>query len=289
MNNGLKITGMIFSLIILVVTLPAYGVSPVKDPIEYKTTTDDSMIECKFDQTLVFHKNYKSYICLDNDTVIQWMELGLVELVGNKTISTNSEIESAGCQEGFLPIFRYEFEGVICTPEQTANLWAELGIATIVEISVDKPVVCGENMVSVLRDSESSKSSNKIVCVSVDTAERWIASGTATLVGFEAIEKVVIEEPEMIEEVMTEPIEEMVDEEMVEETTPPKRPRGNPALCRPQGADRGHGCPVARRLPVEKSGLHPQERAPDHSGPARARSSGSAVLHQRRPGGIKDR
>jgi len=211
--------GMVFSLIILVITIPAYGVSPTKDPIDYVTTTDDSMIECKSDQTLVFSNVHKSYFCLDNVRVIEWVELGLVEIVGNKTISTSSEIDSAECKEGYLPIFRHEFEGIICTPEVTANLWAELGIAEIMQVS-NKSAVCGENMVMVIRNNESSKSSNKVVCVTVDTAERWIASGMASLVGFEAVEKISIEE--MIEEeiMIEEMIEEMVEKEMIEEEIP---------------------------------------------------------------------
>jgi len=200
---------MVFSLIILVITIPAYGVSPTKDPIDYVTTTDDSMIECKSDQTLVFSNVHKNYFCLDNFTVIEWVELGLVEIVGNKTIPTSSEIDSAECKDGFLPIFRYEFEGIICTPEVTANLWAELGIATIMKVSTDKPIGCGANMVMVIRNNEISQSSNKVVCVTVDTAERWIASGTASLVGFEAVEEVTIEEPEMIEEMIEEEIPEI--------------------------------------------------------------------------------
>lgn len=210
---------MVFSLIILVITIPAYGVSPTKDPIDYVTTTDDTTIECRSDQTLVFSNIHKNYFCLDNSTVIGWVELGLVEIVGNKTISTSPERDSAECKEGFLPIFRYQFEGIICTPEVTANLWAELGIATIMEVS-NKTVVCGENMVMVTRDKGTSPSSNKIVCVTVDTAERWVASGMASLVGFEAVEKITIEEPEMIEEIMIEPIEEMMEEEMMEEEIP---------------------------------------------------------------------
>jgi len=222
--------GMVFSLIILVITIPAYGVSPTKDPIDYVTTTDDSMIECRSDQTLVFSNVHKSYFCLDNTSVIEWVELGLVEIVGNKTISVSPEIDSAECKGGFLPIFRYQFEGIICTPEETANLWAELGIAEIMQVS-NKSAVCGENMVMVIRNNESSKSSNKVVCVTVDTAERWIASGMASLVGFEAVEKVSIEKPEMIEEIMIEEmieeeimieemIEEMVEKEMIEEEIP---------------------------------------------------------------------
>jgi len=150
-------------------------------------------------------------------------------LKGNKTISTSSEIDSAECKEGYLPIFRHEFEGIICTPEVTANLWAELGIAEIMQVS-NKSAVCGENMVMVIRNNESSKSSNKVVCVTVDTAERWIASGMASLVGFEAVEKIsieeIIEEEIMIEEIIEEEImieemiEEMVEKEMIEEEIP---------------------------------------------------------------------
>ncbi len=206
---------MVFSLIILVITIPAYGVSPTKDPIDYVTTTDDSMIECKSDQTLVFSNVHKSYFCLDTVRVIEWVELGIVEIVENKTISTSSEIDSAECKEGYLPIFRHEFEGIICTPEVTANLWAELGIAEIMQVS-NKSAVCGENMVMVIRNNESSKSSNKVVCVTVDTAERWIASGMASLVGFEAVEKVAIEEPEMIEEMVEEEIPEITIQDVVQ-------------------------------------------------------------------------
>ena len=99
MKNGLRLTCIVFSLIVLVITIPAYGVSPTKDPIDYVTTTDDSMIECKSDQTLVFSNVHKSYFCLDNVRVIGWVELGLVEIVGNKTIPTSSEIDPAECKE----------------------------------------------------------------------------------------------------------------------------------------------------------------------------------------------
>jgi len=213
-KNDLKIIGIVFSVLALVITIPAYGVSPVHDEYEFKTTTDDSMIECKPDQTLVFSNVHKNYFCLDNATVIEWVELGLVDIVGNKTISESSELDSAECKEGFLPIFRYQFEGIICTPEVTANLWAELGKATIMEVS-NKTVVCGENMVMVTRDTTSSPSSNKVVCVTVDTAERWIASGAASLVGFEAVEKIAIEEPEMIEEMVEEEIPEITIQDIL--------------------------------------------------------------------------
>ena len=55
---------------------------PTTFAIEYKTTTDNSKVQCRQEQVLVYRFYGKDYLCIDVPGALRWSQLGLAQMIG---------------------------------------------------------------------------------------------------------------------------------------------------------------------------------------------------------------
>ena len=55
--------------------------------IEYKVTTDNSKVQCRQEQVLVYRFYGKDYLCIDVPGALRWSQLGLAQIIGTPTQS----------------------------------------------------------------------------------------------------------------------------------------------------------------------------------------------------------
>ena len=100
--------------------------------IEYKVTTDNSKVQCRQEQVLVYRFYGKDYLCIDVPAALRWSQLGLAQIIG--TPAQSQEInKNGGCMIDLVPVYRVNADKNACVKESTAKKWQEIGIATILD------------------------------------------------------------------------------------------------------------------------------------------------------------
>lgn len=106
--------------------------------IEYKVTTDNSKVQCRQEQVLVYRFYGNDYLCIDVPAALRWSQLGLAQIIG-----TNAQINGAPaqnqvdkkdiCMTDLVSVYRINADKNACVKESTAKKWQEMGIATILD------------------------------------------------------------------------------------------------------------------------------------------------------------
>src|SRR3989344_8582509 len=105
---------------------------PTTFAIEYKTTTDNSKVQCRQEQVLVYRFYGNDYLCIDISGAARWDQLGLAEIV--RAPAQIQEVEKKdGCMTGLISVYRVYADKNACVKESTAEKWQEIGIATIID------------------------------------------------------------------------------------------------------------------------------------------------------------
>ncbi len=105
---------------------------PTTFAIEYKTTTDNSKVQCRQEQVLVYRFYGNDYLCIDISAAARWDQLGLAEIV--RAPAQIQEVEKEdGCMTGLISVYRVYADKNACVKESTAEKWQEIGIATIID------------------------------------------------------------------------------------------------------------------------------------------------------------
>ena len=100
--------------------------------IEYKVTTDNSKVQCRQEQVLVYRFYGNDYLCIDVSGAARWDQLGLAEIV--RAPAQIQEVEKKdGCMTGLISVYRVYADKNACVKELTAEKWQEIGIATIID------------------------------------------------------------------------------------------------------------------------------------------------------------
>ena len=105
---------------------------PTTFAIEYKTTTDNSKVQCRQEQVLVYRFYGKDYLCIDVPGALRWSQLGLAQMIG--TPAQSQEVDkNGGCMTDLVPVYRVYADKNACVKESTAKKWQEVGTATIID------------------------------------------------------------------------------------------------------------------------------------------------------------
>ncbi len=105
---------------------------PTTFAIEYKTTTDNSKVQCRQEQVLVYRFYGNDYLCIDISGAARWDQLGLAEIV--RAPAQIQEVEKKdGCMTDLISVYRVYADKNACVKESTAEKWQEIGIATIID------------------------------------------------------------------------------------------------------------------------------------------------------------
>src|SRR3989344_6285126 len=130
---------------------------PTTFAIEYKTTTDNSKVQCRQEQVLVYRFYGNDYLCIDISGAARWDQLGLAEIV--KAPAQIQEVEEKeGCMTGLISVYRVYADKNACVKESTAEKWQEIGIATIIDDEFRQKIMeAKENDSSVEEDVEESE------------------------------------------------------------------------------------------------------------------------------------
>lgn len=100
--------------------------------IEYKVTTDNSKVQCRQEQVLVYRFYGSDYLCIDIPAALRWSQLGLAEII--EAPAQIQEVDKKdGCTTGLISVYRVYADKNACVKESTAEKWQEIGIATIID------------------------------------------------------------------------------------------------------------------------------------------------------------
>lgn len=160
MKNTTMLTifiGILFAVIFTSSLLPIFA-------IEYKVTTDDSKVQCRQEQALVYRFYGSDYLCIDIPAALRWSQLGLAEI-----IETPAQIQEAdkkeGCTTGLISVYRIYADKNACVKESTAEKWQESGIATIIDDEVRQKIMEAKEKESIVVKEESKESIPEIEIV----------------------------------------------------------------------------------------------------------------------------
>ena len=131
---------MIFTIFIGILCTVLFTSSlPTTFAIEYKTTTDNSKIQCRQEQVLVYRFYGKDYLCIDVPAALRWAQLGLAQIIG-----TPAQIQvdkKDDCMMDLVPVYRVNADKNACVEKSTAKKWQEIGIATILDEEFKQKVI----------------------------------------------------------------------------------------------------------------------------------------------------
>jgi len=139
--------------------------------IEYKTTTDNSKVQCRQEQVLVYRFYGNDYLCIDISGAARWDQLGLAEIV--RAPAQIQEVEKKdGCMTGLISVYRVYADKNACVKESTAEKWQEIGIATIIDDEFRQKIMEAKENDSAVEDiSETIKEKEVPVAVKVESEE----------------------------------------------------------------------------------------------------------------------
>ena len=100
--------------------------------IEYKVTTDNSKVQCRQEQVLVYRFYGRDYLCIDSPAALRWSQLGLAEII-EMPAQIQDVDKKDGCTTGLISVYRVYADKNACVKESTAVKWQEIGIATIID------------------------------------------------------------------------------------------------------------------------------------------------------------
>ena len=101
--------------------------------IEYKVTTDNSKVQCRQEQVLVYRFYGRDYLCIDIPAALRWSQLGLAEIIEESPAQIQEVEKKDGCATGLISVYRVYADKNACVKESTAEKWQEIGIATIID------------------------------------------------------------------------------------------------------------------------------------------------------------
>src|SRR3990167_9506663 len=105
---------------------------PTTFAIEYKTTTDNSKVQCRQEQVLVYRFYGRDYLCIDSPAALRWSQLGLAQIIEEPPAQIQEVDKKEGCTTGLISVYRVYADKNACVKESTAEKWQEIGIATII-------------------------------------------------------------------------------------------------------------------------------------------------------------
>ncbi|MGQ0376652.1 MAG: hypothetical protein ACT4OW_04005 [Nitrososphaerota archaeon] len=100
--------------------------------MEYKVTTDNSEVQCRQEQVLLYRFYGRDYLCIDISAAARWSQLGLAEIV-RAPVQIQEDEKKEGCMTGLVSVYRVYVDKNACVKESTAEKWQEIGIATIID------------------------------------------------------------------------------------------------------------------------------------------------------------
>lgn len=135
---------------------------PTTFAIEYKTTTDNSKVQCRQEQVLVYRFYGNDYLCIDISAAARWSQLGLAEIV--RVPAQIQEVEKKdGCMTGLISVYRVYADKNACVKESTAEKWQEIGIATIIDDEFRQKIMEAKENDSAVEESEEDISEIEVV------------------------------------------------------------------------------------------------------------------------------
>ena len=139
---------MIFTIFIgiLCIVLFTSSLTPTF-AIEYKVTTDNSKVQCRQEQVLVYRFYGKDYLCIDVPAALRWSQLNLAQIIEIPTqiIEPPTQIQEVdkkdGCIIDLVRVYRVNVDKNACVKESTAKKWQEIGIVIILDDEFKQKVI----------------------------------------------------------------------------------------------------------------------------------------------------
>ena len=119
--------------------------------IEYKVTTDNSKVQCRQEQVLVYRFYGRDYLCIDNPAALRWSQLGLAQII-DAPAQIQDVGKKEGCTTGLISVYRVYADKNACVKESTAEKWQEIGIATIIDDELRQKIMEAKENDSVVEE-----------------------------------------------------------------------------------------------------------------------------------------
>ena len=150
----MKNTIMFTILIGILCTVLFTSSLPTTFAIEYKTTTDNSKVQCRQEQVLVYRFYGNDYLCIDSPAALRWFQLGLAQIIEEAPAQIQEVDKKEGCTPDLISVYRIYADKNACVKESTAEKWQEIGIATIIDDEFRQKIMESKENDSAVEDVE---------------------------------------------------------------------------------------------------------------------------------------
>src|SRR3989338_4739677 len=150
MKNMMMLTifiGILCTVIFTSSLLPIFA-------IEYKVTTDNSKVQCRQEQVLVYRFYGRDYLCIDSPAALRWSQLGLAQIIEEPPAQIQEADKKEWCTTDLISVYRVYADKNACVKESTAEKWQEIGIATIIDDEFRQKIMEAKENDSAVEESE---------------------------------------------------------------------------------------------------------------------------------------